>query len=431
MSVIFFFAFSGADKTHSDNDYHFQPGAILKDVHPSELDTCTVNDSSHTHHTRNLNNFINTLRTIIPAPTEFFSQYKNPCWNSTISITNKIQKLFKHKGGSLTDTEASYIMSEMFSPDARNQRRVEQSLVCIPKVFFIGFPRSGSTQLYRMLTRHPQLVGGANKEPHWWTKFSFTAKFPHNILAVVRYLIHYQEAAKHVAQHHDSLLIDASQSTVWDTRSTKNLCILPTLISSLVPSAKYIVLMRDPVARLYSDFTYICSEYWRVHKAQPPSQYTKHSPEMFHTAVQRELQGFQKCLESHPLDVCTHFALQGSEDKSVSGCGRVRLGISLYFVHLVKWLKAIPRENFLLLRTDDLEKDPYAILKKIWKFLELPPQSTVELQDILYNHTHSNLLSQTRMQPQTQQMLQEFFKPYNRKLAELLKDDKYLWQDRS
>ena len=77
-----------------------------------------------------------------------------------------------HKGGSLTDTEAAYIMSEMFYPD---RGMVTKSLVCIPKVFFIGFPRRTSTQLYQTLTRHPQLIGGASKEPDWWTRFPITA----------------------------------------------------------------------------------------------------------------------------------------------------------------------------------------------------------------------------------------------------------------
>jgi len=77
-----------------------------------------------------------------------------------------------HKGGSLTDTEAAYIICKMFYPD---RGMVTKSLVCIPKVFFIGFPRRTSTQLYQTLTRHPQFIGGANKEPHWWTRFPFIA----------------------------------------------------------------------------------------------------------------------------------------------------------------------------------------------------------------------------------------------------------------
>jgi len=54
-----------------------------------------------------------------------------------------------HKGGSLTDTEAAYIISKMFYPD---RGMATKSLVCIPKVFFIGFPRRTSTQLYQTLT---------------------------------------------------------------------------------------------------------------------------------------------------------------------------------------------------------------------------------------------------------------------------------------
>jgi len=422
---------SGVDKwNHSDDDYHYEPGAIPQDVHPSQLDTCAVNDSSQSLQTRNLDNFMNTLQTIIPPSVQFMKEYQNPCWYMTLSLTRKIKRMFMHKGGSLTDTEAAYIMSEMFYPE---RGMVTKSLVCIPKVFFIGFPRSGSTQLYQMLTRHPQLIGGVNKEPHWWTRFPFTAKFPHNILAIIRYLIHYQEASEYVAEHPNSLLIDGSQSTIWDTRNTNNLCILPSLISRVVPSAKYIVLMRDPVSRLYSDFTYLCTSYLKAHRMETSPEYAMQSPDTFHIGAEIEVQEFQKCLESLPLDVCTHYVIDSKPNVSVAqpGCGRVRLGISLYYVHIAKWLRTIPKEKFLFLRTDDLTKDPYAILSRIWKFLELPSQPSAELQDILYSHTHSNLLSQTRMKPQTQQMLQNFFETYNKKLAELLQDDRFLWQDTS
>ena len=400
-----------------------------------------MNDTSQAIPTRNLKNFMNTLQTIIPPPAQFLGEYQNPCWYMTLSFSRKTKRMFTHKGGSLTDAEAAYIMSEMFYPDSRSGGKVTKSLFCIPKVFFIGFPRSGSTQLYRMLTRHPQLIGGANKEPHWWTRFTFTAKFPHNILAIIRYLIHYQEASGHVAEHRDSLLIDGSQSTVWDTRGTNNLCILPSLISRMVPSAKYIVLMRDPVSRLYSDFTYLCTAYLKAHRIEPSPECAMQSPDTFHTAAENEVREFQKCLETYPLDVCTHYALDRNSTASVAseavgegvrcgkGCGRARLGISLYYVHLVKWLRTIPREKFLFIRTDDLERDPYATLKRVWQFLGVPSQPSVELQDILYNHTNSNLLSLTRMKPQTRHMLQNFFETHNKRLAELLQDDRFLWQD--
>ena len=335
------------------------------------------------------------------------------------------------KAGNLTDKDASIVMSELFlNKDKFGKVGIPMSLMCIPQVYFIGFPKCGSTQLYNMMTRHPQLIGGMNKEPHWWTRFPFVDRFPHNALAIVSYLFHYQDASTYIESHPKALTIDASQSTIWDTQ-TQDLCIMPSLISSIVPGAKYIVIMREPVSRLYSDFAYLCERFWeRNHFQNVPEDYLKSAPSMFHSAVEAEIKDFKNCLKTSPLDVCTHYAVRGREE--VTGCGRARLGISLYYVHVARWLKVIPRAKLLFLRTEGLARDPYSLMEEVWQFLDLPIQRAEEMGDVLYEHRKTNQLSHMKslqMRNQTKKMLREFFQPYNEELAKLLQDDRFLWTD--
>ena len=43
----------------------------------------------------------------------------------------------------------------------------------------------------------------------------------------------------------------------------------------------------------------------------------------------------------------------------------------LYYYHIVSWLKIIPHERFLFLRTEDLAHDPSLTMSKVWHFLSL------------------------------------------------------------
>ena len=377
--------------------------------------------------------FTTRLQHIIPPPENFDLSFRTPCWRSYMHISPQILNIF-HKSSrktSVTVREISTILSSIF------QSRPTMSLICLPAVFFMGFPRSGSTQLYKMLIEHPHLKGGFRKESHWWTKTNFSAQFPQDIADVVHYFSFFQDNLAYIEQHPNTLLIDASQSTIWDTRRSGNTCFLPQLISAMFPASKFIVLMRDPTERLYSDFNYLCSEElsrshveWRV-----PEEYLRNRSSMFHRAVVTEIEKFRKCLEKEKektssLEHCTHNALSGD---STGLCGHVRLGISLYHVHIRRWLREFPRSQFLFLRTDDLATKPLPLLEETWEFLGVARQRAKDFGSLLHEHLHSaaghesNRNLALAMSEQTKALLDDFFRPYNDKLADLLGDERFRW----
>lgn len=371
--------------------------------------------------------FTTRLQHVIPPPEDFDPSFRTPCWRSYMHISPQILNIF-HKSSkkkSVTEREISTILSSIF------QSKPYKSLVCLPGVFFMGFPRSGSTQLYKMLIEHPHLKGGFRKESHWWTKTNFTAQFPQDIADMVHYLSFFQQSLAYIEQHPNTLLIDASQSTIWDTRRSGNTCFLPQLISAMFPASKFIVLMRDPAERLYSDFNYLCSEElskrhttWRV-----PEEYTRNRSSMFHRVVLTEIEKFRKCLERSSLEHCTHHGLSGSNSTGL--CGHVRLGISLYHVHIRRWLREFPRSQFLFLRTDDLAAKPLALLEEAWQFLGVARQHAEDVGSLLHEHLHSAARHDSNenlaMSERTKALLSDFFQPYNNDLADLLGDEGFRW----
>ena len=307
------------------------------------------------------------------------------------------------------------------------QSKSSRSFVCAPQVYFMGFPRSGSTQLYKMLIQHPFIKGGLSKEPHWWTKAEYRIDFPHDILSIVRYISFFQSSFLDIEQNPGTLLMDGSQSTIWDTRKTGNLCFLPQLISDLFPAAKFIVLMRDPIQRLYSDFVFLCEmANKRKIVMDKPNDY-QNSSMMFHERALAEIKTLEDCMKTASLEYCTHRRLSGS---AASLCGHVRLGISLYHVHIKRWLREIPRSQFLFLRTEDMAENPYQLLRKVWSFLGVGEQNENDLGSLLHEHLHSSNTqksSSTGMSRETEALLRKFFQPHNDALAVLLDDDSFRW----
>ena len=372
-----------------------------------------VDDKNQSIVLKSLQGLYSVLKITIPPPDRFLPRFRSPCWYMNTQVKTNMAKFLRT--GNLSDPEVVLKVTTSLFANAK-------TLVCLPSVYFIGFPRSGSTQLYQMLLRHPDLVGGNNKEPHWWTKTHFHKKLHHSIDAFLQYLSHYLDASRGLYSHSERLLVDGSQSTIWDTRRIKNLCALPRLINSVVPEAKFIVLMRHPVQRLFSDMKYLCEELFNVHKnGTLPESYLANSTEIFLKNARLEIQEFQKCLLRNSLLRCTHYSLTGFNGELTEKCGRVRLGISLYHVHIRQWLKAIPRERFLFLRTEELAQDPFQVLQRVWTFLELPEQSRGELADILHQHTHSTQHQSLNIdQDKRFQFLHEFFQPHSEELDKLL-----------
>lgn len=401
-----------------------EPHAAETNYSKTDITTCALaaNSTGALKAKQDLDKILKTFHSIIPTRDHFLQQYTSPCWYMGLYVDkkNKHTLLYELKG--LSEENATKLERDTL------HIRPMATLACLPTVYFIGFPKSGSSQIYEMMIHNPALLPGLNKEPHWWSRHS-RASGVHGKLAIIRYIVQYRDASKHIQHNPKALAVDASQSTIWDTRFSDHLCATPTLISSIVPQAKFIVVMRDPVSRLYSDFAYLCEDYWKRHHLETvPRDYLQHAAEIFHTSAETEIAYFRKCLQTAPLEVCTNLALSGKYTSH--DCGRVRLGISLYYVHIARWLTVFPRNQFLFLNTDDLASDPYSLVQSIWTFLSVPSQSKEELQDVLYEHLFSNKLTHMKslqMMDRTKNMLREFFEPYNQQLAELLGDKKFLW----
>jgi hypothetical protein len=110
-----------------------------------------------------------------------------------------------------------------------------------PNFFFVGAPRSGSTSLYYYLKQIPEIYMCPGKEPHYFHSSKFRDMYGETIRDEKKYLELFQGVENEVA------VGEATASYLEDPES-------PALIHQVVPHAKIIMILRDPIERAFSHY---------------------------------------------------------------------------------------------------------------------------------------------------------------------------------
>ena len=378
--------------------------------------TCSLLSSPIKH---DLNKIKDIFKDYVPK--DFDTKYKNYCWRSPLTLTAlphtvpELRQLYEsHK---LSDHQVNELIQNAIGAVGGSDGG---TLACIPAVFMAGFPKSGSTYLYNLLNKHPSISPGKVKEPHFWTSFPFQNKNNYDTLAVLTYLANFNGSSKCSLTDKDCVTIDASQSLMWNTKYTSSDCTLPLIFRELFPNAKFIINIREPTSRAYSDFhSFSLNDCSQLFKSVLLS-------EVFDRKMKSETDHFLSCLQSHSLHYCTQESIN-HPSKVFKECGEVRLGSSIYVSHIKRWLAFFPRDQFLFLRLDDVVTDLYGTMKEIWSFLGVRVLSQKEFAE-LKARVIRKPKTYNPMKDSTRQLLDDFFRPFNEELAQTIGDDKFMWR---
>ena len=395
---------------------------------------------------------LHILHGALPGPP--VQSHNSLCWKTTFKVCLKNGVLsvvlgkyyYSHAFSSgndvINDTRAYYV--NMLTD--RMTEGVDTNYVCIPRIFLAGFPKSGSTFLADSVTSHTKIFNGMTKEPKWWVP---TPRGPNNspfkatVLYVAKYLLQYVDHSNWYAEQDSEVtLIDSSPNLIaqWSNigieETFEDACLLPAVFSTFLSNPHFIIIMRNPVEFLYSAFWCSCSS-TIFHNYNLDTAEAKRGPNVFHTMVVRHLNEFQKCHKIFSVEQCIlNQSFIVDKHPQDFHCGFVSLDFAVYYVHLVKWLSVFPRENFFFIHGEDFFKNPAQILKDIWRYLGLTepglsiytlfqPSPNKNSQQRYNYHTDTNL----QMLPETRVLLEEFFEPFNKILAELLNDRRFLYKE--
>jgi len=318
-------------------------------------------------------------------------------------------------------------------------------ILCLPYFFLAGFPKSATTTIHDVLSQHPSIVGPRDKEPHWWTR-ALALKHRKNFspeyipISFMSYLVFFRAIAREMEEPEfdDVITYDGSQSTIWDSNfyvDGQDFCAMPAVMNQLLPSAKFILVMRNPVTRLYSHFIYSCMLRYGYQVQKWPRDIRRGTAALFHSKVEQEIVQFNSCLENASAFECSSIRTSHTEGPEVDYEGTRassmvwhRLSLGMYVVHIKKWLQFYPLKNFLFLRMEDFGERPRIVLANITNFLGVQ-RSYGAMARLLRLHKNTRPTQVQSMSQKTVALLQKFYHPYNQELATLLNDSRFLWKD--
>ena len=257
----------------------------------------------------------------------------------------------------------------------------------LPDFVIIGAAKAGTTSLYAWLGEHPCVAPASTKEVHFfdynyyrgedWYRSHFP---PRSELAALR-----------AGQGAPCLTGEASPPYISHQWA-------PQRLAKLLPDAKLIVTLRNPIERAYSQF-----------------QMTRRENE-------EPLESFADAVADEEARLAPERARCLADPRYNSwpiGCWSYLMR-SRYAEQLERWFALFPREQFHVVTLEDIATDPQSVLDGIHAFLGLP------------EHRHADLPRRhvapayTEMGGRARAMLVEYFRPYNARLYELLGVD-YGW----
>jgi len=272
-----------------------------------------------------------------------------------------------------------------------------------PRFLIIGAQKAGTTALYYYLAEHPDIVPSSEKELGFFTPEIF-ADWPehpsHWVLCTQEGAPHFADPRAHrkaLAWYHGHfppphrlgrrrLTFEATPEYLYYPQA-------PERIFQYDPKMKLIALLRDPVERAFAAW----NMYSRFGDYRPLVYAPRKETRKFHEAVDDEIDEIQS-------------------GKTISDPGYVRRG--LYYEQFQRYFSYFRREQILILDSRGLRSNTSEIVHQVITFLQLSEyRHAQEWAQIHVGEYDAAIPVATR------QLLQNFYKPHNEKLYELLGHD--------
>lgn len=407
--------------------------------------------------------FFNEFRRVIPQRS--LRGYRSHCWKVPY-LTRWNKQFYSGHIGDIFFSRKSRRKQIIPALTKKFPTRIyESNLICLPNLFLAGFPKCGTTFLFCFINKlvssslysNSWTTMNVEKEPHFWV-LANAGKLNHVPIAdeIGIYLLNFLPGLKIISEssRKDGVLMDSTPNNMFNwprfresDHDLANYCLMPSVLPTLLPDSKYIVIMRNPIKMLYSAFWFSCTSIG----VKFSNELLLKSPSLFHNRIMSKLNMFNDCMRNrsipsishacelenyssciqqrlHLLDKCTHKITFNLFSPELPGCGRSRVAMGMYYVHISKWLSIVPKERFLFLTLEELVRNPGQVAHNIMDFLDLESNvavasltriinSCVENTQSAVDYKHNSLL---QMRNDTRLMLEHFYHPFNSLLASLI-----------
>jgi len=241
----------------------------------------------------------------------------------------------------------------------------------LPDFLILGAQKAGTTALYAYLRWHPQVTGPSFKEVSFFDR-------------------HYARGERwyraHLPVRRRAVVGEASPSYLFHP-------LAPERVARMLPEARLIALLRNPVDRAFSHYQH-------------------------EVALGREQLSFEDALarERERMDGELEHMVRDPAYFSHAWWNFTYAARGRYAEQLERWFEAFPREQLLVLLSEDLATDTAGTYRRVLEFLGVEARGLGSYPRIFEREYEG-------MSPETRRSLEGEFAEPNRRLAKLLGRD--------
>jgi hypothetical protein len=217
----------------------------------------------------------------------------------------------------------------------------------LPSVFIVGAPKAGTTSLYHYLKQHPEVFFPETKELNFFSAPDILGQGLYYKTRIIRKL-----------EAYETLYRDAGNAQIRGDASVSYLFYpaVPTKIKEMVPDARIIIMLRNPVERAYS-----------------------------HYLMDKKLGYVKASFEDIVSGRSTH-KLQGLYYQQY-------VEVGLYADQVQRYLDSFGEKQVHIVLFEDFIKDPLTVFQKVSLFLEISDEYEPQLdKHNVFSHPGNKLL---------------------------------------
>jgi len=265
----------------------------------------------------------------------------------------------------------------------RRYNRISARERTLPNFIIVGAMKAGTTSLSSYLSKHPQVIPSITKEIHFFDG----GKNPQvDIFAKGEkwYRAHFPKKNE---IKFNTKVFEATPAYLFNPDSPKR-------ILKTIPNVKIIILLRNPTERAISHYLHGARRNW--------------DPLPCYKALQAEEERLK------PIIAAQDYKSRAFIEYSYKSRG-------LYLEQIKRYLEYFPREQMLILNSNDLFTQTENALKRVFDFVEI--DSTFKVEDLTIPNSAPN---KKKFEPAVYDYLNDYFKPHNEALFEFMGED-YGW----
>jgi hypothetical protein len=204
----------------------------------------------------------------------------------------------------------------------------------LPNFMIVGAPKAGTTSLYHYLSRHPEIFMSNPKELNFFSNQEIKEQELYYDNFVINSLERYKDIfAGSIGK---KAIGEASVSYLFYPKT-------PQKIKEVIPDAKIIILLREPISRAYSHY----------------------------------LMDYRLGYVNFSFD---DVVFKRKEDKNIDLFYQQYISLGLYYEQVKRYVDTFGKDRVKIYFQDDFKNDPVCILLDIYNFLGVDPRFCYEIE---------------------------------------------------